>query len=255
MSMLSKPAVLATATTIRTRWRSIVARDKGADKTSSYSAKDARAYCWPLRSLIASLSLLLALALYNASHADAQQSPTQAPITIAIFSDRQLSADQWTAIASDVETERVLSIPALAHSPLQVLRGNEIIPGIVVDRSISVYLHGNCELAPRAAFAGRQATTGALGWTISRHGQLESFAHVDCDRINQLLAPRIAGMHRDERDRLMALAITHVILHEWNHIATQSAHHAAHGLTKSTFSAQDLMFPSTQPAAPFRHGQ
>jgi len=39
----------------------------------------------------------------------------------------------------------------------------------------------------------------------------------------------------------MAEAMARVILHEWVHIATQSAHHGSHGVTQSVFGLQDLL--------------
>jgi hypothetical protein len=183
---------------------------------------------------------------------NAQSEPDASPVTIAIFSDRPLPAGQWSALKAAIESERTAGVPAQAHIRLQILRGDAIAPGIVVDQSISVFLHGNCVLIPRTTPSVSRPATGALGWTKSTHGQLESFAHIDCNRITQLLAPRISGMNRDERDQAMSVAIAHVLLHEWSHIATQSAHHSEHGLTKSTFNARDLMVPLAEPLAQLR---
>jgi len=193
-------------------------------------------------------TLLSVVMLATSIQALAQKSA--APLTIAIFADRQLPAAEWSALTAAVDTERSAAMPALAHTPLQVLRGDTIKPGIVVDHSISVFLHGHCELVPRVSSTASAHVTGALGWTASRDGQLEPFAHVDCDRIALLLAPRTIGMSRGQRSRAMAIAVAHVILHEWSHIATQSAHHSEHGLTKSAFSAQDLLGTSPQPVEP-----
>jgi hypothetical protein len=62
-----------------------------------------------------------------------------------------------------------------------------------------------------------------------------------------MLAPHALGYNRDERNRMMAVAIARVILHEWMHIATQSSHHSEHGLTKAHFGVADLL---QQPAKP-----
>jgi hypothetical protein len=56
-----------------------------------------------------------------------------------------------------------------------------------------------------------------------------------------MLGPLALGMDRSHLDNVMAEAIARVILHEWIHIATQSASHGANGITKPQFVVRDLL--------------
>lgn len=131
----------------------------------------------------------------------------------------------------DAEMRPIMGTP-------EMLRGDLVQPGIRVQRSVVVYLHGNCNLDPlvrRAAFAV------PLGWVHRHHGGIEPFVHVDCTRIGQVLGPQVRGMKKDQRMRVMAGAIARVVLHEWIHIATQSPAHAESGVAKAQFGVADLM--------------
>jgi hypothetical protein len=83
--------------------------------------------------------------------------------------------------------------------------------------------------------------TGALGWVYRVHGQIAPFIHVDCEEITQILGPLALMLTTSRRDQIMAEAIARVVLHEWVHIATQSAAHARDGVAKSSFGIPDLL--------------
>jgi hypothetical protein len=48
-------------------------------------------------------------------------------------------------------------------------------------------------------------------------------------------------MNREERTDAMSEAVARVVLHEWVHIAAQSAGHGRDGITKAIFSPNDLL--------------
>jgi hypothetical protein len=126
---------------------------------------------------------------------------------------------------------------------LQILRGDEITPGLRVDNAITVYLVGECKATPalQIDLFHPVRITGALGWVRANHGEIEPFMHVDCKRIGQMLGVHGMGLRADQRQRQMANAMARVILHEWIHIATQNPHHAKSGIAKAEFGVDDLL--------------
>ena len=87
----------------------------------------------------------------------------------------------------------------------------------------------------------KHEVTGALGWVPVVRGRIQPFIHVDCDRIEEMLAPLALGMHQQRRETVMAEAIARVILHEWIHFAAQTTGHVERGVTKSQFLVSDLL--------------
>lgn len=129
---------------------------------------------------------------------------------------------------------------------VQIVRGDMIgHDGLIVEESITIYLHGECEITPRPRSIVLRDTVelapGALGWVQSDHGHIGPFAHVECSHLGKILANQAFGLNRDGCNQLMAVAIARVILHEWIHIATQNPHHSEHGLAKAQFGVADLL--------------
>ena len=159
--------------------------------------------------------------------------------TLVFFPDRPLDEGQWSALVAELHRVQPVSaaeIPALSGE-LEVLRRGDLAAGETVRNAISVFLDGDCTLLP----GPRLFVSGALGWVPIIDGRIQSFIHVDCTRIVEMLAPLALGMHSNRRDVVMAEAITRVILHEWAHIWTQSSHHVERGITKSQFQVEDLL--------------
>src|SRR6202044_3343311 len=143
-------------------------------------------------------------------------------------------------LASGAPETRFLPSQTAGSDPaVRILRGDRIAPGLSADNPITIYLHGDCVVLPSFSL-GRPSSSGALGWVRLNHGHIEHFIHVECTRLAQTLASQTLGLDRDQRSRLMAVAIARVILHEWIHIATQNPGHARDGLAKAVFGPQDL---------------
>jgi hypothetical protein len=189
----------------------------------------------------------LALAICPAPAQALQQ--LQPAITVAIFNARPaqpIPSELWeplqSAILSEISTEGAdlqPLAPFAAH--LQILRADQVKLGIVVNDFITVYLHGDCSLHPYRMTAARPESAGTLGWVERRHGRIEPFLHIDCDHLTQLLQRQAAGRDAEERNQILAQAMARVLLHEWLHIATQSAHHAKEGIGRAHFSVADLL--------------
>jgi hypothetical protein len=188
---------------------------------------------------------------------------SSAPLpTFAIFHDRPISEKLWLAVTAALRYElgtgtvdiRALSQQFYDRSSSQdavrinVIRQEDVRIGLVVDDSITVYLHGECLTppTPRRDLSAKAVPADALGWVVMENdGYIEPFIHVDCRRIGEELRSGAAGRSSEQRNKLMATAIARVVAHEWIHIETQNSHHAKHGLGKAEFNANDL---TAQPA-------
>lgn len=156
-------------------------------------------------------------------------------VALIVFSPKPLSNHQWSGLSAAMQKE-IADEPELSAGA-DLLRGEEIPLGIQVARPISVYLHGDCDLTALP----QSRPSGALGWVLRMHGQIQPFIHVDCSKIAQELSPLAPGMDRSRRDVVMGEAIARVIAHEWIHIATQNAGHSREGVAKASFGAPDLL--------------
>jgi hypothetical protein len=208
------------------------------------------------------------------------QIPDQAPAaqTLAIFTDRHIPDDLWPALVDALHEEldsgsletRVLLGEMTGHATgpatdqasgkdisrqVQIVRGDTIGPdGLIGERSITVYLHGDCKIIPRPRpvypHNAVPEVSGPLGWVLSNRGHIGPFANVECDHLAEMLAIQAFGLNREGRNRLMAVAIARVILHEWIHIATQNPHHSGRGLTKAYFGVGDLLVHPAKATVP-----
>jgi hypothetical protein len=182
--------------------------------------------------------LLAGWCLAAGAHALAP-SPSVAHTTIVIFSDDRIHDEEWTdlfAALRKAKTEFASTMPALAGE-VDIVRGDQVSPGLRLDAIVTVFLHGDCTLIPRP----HHVVEGALGWVPRSKGIIETFVNVNCTRLVDVLGPLALGMDRSHLDSVMAEAIARVILHEWIHIATQNASHGATGITKPQFGVRDLL--------------
>ncbi len=197
--------------------------------------------------------------------------------TLAIFTDPhapRISDGLWTALAAALDRELVfgdsetnnlinhavgdmtsqtVSVDTSPH--INIVRGDTIASGVIIDNSISVYIHGECVAmpTPRPEPIDREHIPPALGWVRVHNGVIEPFIHVECTQISRVLGLQGVGVKGYQRDRLMAQAIAHVIAHEWIHISTQSKHHGKNGITKAQFGFSDLVAHASKPRG--KHGK
>jgi hypothetical protein len=187
----------------------------------------------------AALVLLLIAALAVRAHAGspADRAPRTA---VVVFADRPLQQEQWSALLAALRAALASNQAetGLLDQNAEFLRGDELVPGLTFESAITVFLHGDCTLAP---LLHRSAFGVPLGWVRRSAGRIEPFVHVDCSSIGNVLGPQAMWLSKDRRADVMAHAIARVILHEWIHIATQSTAHAEHGVEKASFGVADLM--------------
>jgi hypothetical protein len=125
----------------------------------------------------------------------------------------------------------------LDKDPLLV-RGDQDLRGVTFSQVITVKLMGRCDAFSQANHSSEK---GPLGWVLLISGKVQPFVSIDCDRIAEVLRPATAGWTRQRRQVAMLQAITHVLIHEWSHIAAQSSAHGSRGITQANLSVSDLI--------------
>ena len=201
------------------------------------------------------LPLILLAAQWLVVRASVQAAVVVTPrITLVVFPEKHMSDDEWTALSAALrESFETLAVEThLGSGGFDVLRGDMLAPGVQFDEVIPIYLHGNCRILFEP---GKYIVAGALGWVLRNRGQILPFIHVDCGRIAEMLGQHAVGMKNSTRNAVMAEAISRVVLHEWLHIATQSASHSREGVLKDAFTFKDLVPDYAHILAPAGHGR
>lgn len=174
-----------------------------------------------------------------ASPMNAQQSGT----AMVFYAQPQVSEDLWPALfqalRADLEDGAGESPSGLVlDKDPTFLRGNEDLRGVTFSQIVSVKLLGRCDLLPQA---DHPSQTGPLGWVLLVSGKVQPFVSIDCTRLAQVLRPAAARLNKQDRRYAMAQAISHVLIHEWSHIATQSSAHSTRGITQPNLSVDELI--------------
>jgi hypothetical protein len=169
------------------------------------------------------------------------QQPSQPATTFVILADGHIQPSLWPVLVSTFSRDAAAAGSAVPVSGnLQIIPGGDSIPGPAFPTRIEVEFLGRCdaqwdENAP--------AHSGPLGWVYGKPGQIAPVIHVDCAQINRMIWPRTRSMPETLQLQITSEAISHVILHEWIHIATQSPAHASHGIMEPVLSPHDLTTP------------
>ncbi len=178
------------------------------------------------------ITLVLALFFLSVFKAQAAES------TIVFYADKPVSETLWQPLFSAIQDDLAKENYGLADRNPHLMRGSEVYPGEEFSSVIEVKLLGRCDI-PQQAY--RPLKPGPLGWVLRVHGQILPFIYVDCTRLAQVLDPTTLGMSREMRTRAMSQAISHVLVHEWLHIATQNAGHTAHGISEAQLTPSTLV--------------
>ena len=166
--------------------------------------------------------------------------PAGPRMVLLVYSEHGMPRDAWTALFEALRRnlpEAAAKVPAEDANP-EFVRGSDSASGDAAGEAITVFLRGDC-VAPfrRMPFPGGER----LGWVSRVDGVVLPIIHVECTQIGEEISGRTQDMNQQDRTAAMSEAIARVILHEWVHVATQSDRHASEGITKATFSANDLL--------------
>ena len=167
----------------------------------------------------------------------------QPPGTALVFYGPEKNQDLWSALFQTLRADLAGGagdLPdglVLDKDPLLV-RGDQDLRGVTFSRVISVKLLGRCDVFSHTNHA---AEKGPLGWVLLISGKVQPFVSIDCARIAEVLRPATAGWSKQRRQDAMLQAISHVLIHEWSHIATQSSAHSSRGITQANLSVSELI--------------
>lgn len=183
----------------------------------------------------------LALLAISAAVPVAAQRATGPSTTIVILADHHIRQSLWpvlvTTLKSDAQAEsRVAPITA----GVRVILAADDTPAPVFPIRIEVEILGRCD-----NYWNRSISTSPvpIGWVHKDSGYIPPVIYVDCASIAQVLWPKTRFMTGTQRRLALSQAISHVILHEWIHIATQSSHHSERGVMRPVLTARDLIAP------------
>jgi hypothetical protein len=182
------------------------------------------------------------LTLLPASAAVIPSQAEKPDTTIVFYAQPKVSEDLWPVLFQVLRADLADGqgeLPSRFDLDKQAtfIRGTDDLRGVVLSRIISVKLLGRCDVLPQTEHPSR----GPLGWVPLVSGTIQPFISIDCTRIAQVLRPAAAGLSKQDRQYMMDQAIAHVLIHEWNHIETQSARHSSHGISQAYLSLNDLI--------------
>lgn len=200
--------------------------------------------------LVATLSCVVALLCLNGRSIHAQNVSQPPHSTLVFYGDSHLQPDLWPSLFSALQQDLVVREGVYAAAGIldpapEMIRGTELQAGNIVHNVVIVHLIGRCDVLPQAAWA--PSGKGPLGWVSDNHGQIAPFIDINCSRIAQVLNARSLGMSQQDRRQAFCQAISHVLIHEWIHIATQSSSHAPKGIESAQLTPDELIAAPPQP--------
>jgi len=116
---------------------------------------------------------------------------------------------------------------------LAAVRGNEVSVELAV-----ITFKGRCDIS---SLGVRSIQPGALGWTHVSDGNILPFSDVDCDRIRGFIQGALQMISKEDREEAFGRAVGRVLAHELYHIFANSQKHGSCGVTKESYTVQDLM--------------
>jgi hypothetical protein len=177
------------------------------------------------------------LSLLFTSPVFAAQQPAEAYDTVVIVDfPSPSSSGFWPVLKSELERSET---PKLLTGPALWIKRDEFQKGMEFKRAYQVLLHGDCRMA--APSGSQNQPRSPLGWVFLVNDQIQPFVYVDCDRVRHMLHGDLRDKTAAEGRRILARAISRIIVHEMTHIVTQSSLHARSGLQKAQVSSSDLL--------------
>jgi hypothetical protein len=142
----------------------------------------------------------------------------------------------WPALKSELERSETARL--LTGAALWITR-DEFQKGMEFRRGYQILVRGDCRMA--APSSSQEQPRGPLGWVLMVNDQIQPFVYVDCDRVAQMLHRDLRDKTTAERRRILARAISRIVVHEMTHIVRQSSLHDASGLQKAHVTSSDLL--------------
>lgn len=196
---------------------------------------------------------IIALLAFAVPAAAPAQDPSQPATTLVVLANRQTQKHLWPVLVSTLRRDAATASQSapISGDPQIILGGGEV-PGPEFPSRIEVQLLGACDDPWNANAPAKQ---GPLGWVLRDGGQIAPVIYVDCAQVNQLLSPQNRPMTQSHQLQVTSEVISHVILHEWIHIATQSPAHTSRGIMQPALSLQELTTPVAETRTAQRKSQ
>jgi hypothetical protein len=187
---------------------------------------------------ILGILLTLLLAFDRVVPVYAQESDT----TIVFYAQPRVSENLWPMLFQVLRADLADQTGELPNGIVldkqaAFVRGSDDLRGHLFSKIITVKLLGRCDVLPQTDHPSK----GPLGWVPMISGTIQPFISIDCTRIVEVLRPAAASLSKLDRQYMMDQAIAHVLIHEWNHIAAQSARHGSRGISQAYLSVNDLI--------------
>jgi hypothetical protein len=193
-----------------------------------------------MKTTLKAVTLLASLLLPIGATSFAQNQPAETT-TLVILANRRTQQRLWPVLVSTLLREAAAashSSPVSAN--LEIIAAGGDVPGPAFPNRIEVELLGTCDDPWNA---DPPAHPGPLGYVLEDSGKIAPIIYVNCAQLNALMWPESRTMTENQRLHATSEAISHVILHEWIHIATQSSAHAPRGIMQSSLSVPELTTP------------
>jgi hypothetical protein len=158
---------------------------------------------------------------------------TFAPITLYTQFQQAPSEDVLDALRDEVESIMAPIGLRFEWRDLVNAGGHEVSAELAV-----ISFKGKCDtvgLMPHSKFAG------ALGWTHVSDGQILPFTDVSCDRVREFTQSELLSYRGDDRNEKYGRALGRVLAHELYHIFANTTRHGSGGVSKESYSVQDLL--------------
>ena len=173
----------------------------------------------------------------NSTHTEIQTTGT----TFIILANHRSQPRFWPILEADLRRNAAaISRTTPVTAGVHFILASPGIPGPSFPSRLEVEFLGRCDTPWNA---DSPATYNALGWVLKDSHTIAPIIYVDCAQINNILGLRARIIPEDLSLRIASEAISHVILHEWIHIATQSAAHSSHGIMERGLTATQLITP------------
>jgi hypothetical protein len=184
--------------------------------------------------------LVSLLVFASAVLAQAQPAVTHDTLVLVEF-PTAACASLWPILKPKLEQSKT---PELLGGSVVWMTRDEFHESMEFNLIYQIKLRGDCRMD---ASSDSQDTPGRpLGWVFMVNEHIQPFVYVDCDRLVQMLHRDLRNKPTSERKRILARAISRIVVHEMTHIVTQSALHATGGLQKAHVTPYDLLAYHTE---------
>jgi len=161
-------------------------------------------------------------------------SPKLAPISL--FTQLQQPAPAVVMAALREEAAGILA-PAGFHFEWHDLSAAGKV-GTSVELAVVIF-HGACDVPNM--IPGGSDSIRALGYTNVTNGEILPFITVDCEKTQSFLASALSRVPVTQRERIFGRALGRILAHELFHVFAKTQRHAHAGLTKESYTVEDLV--------------